>query len=74
MATAQALSQPVRLAHAFGHGAAQLVRGVADFFALMNRATVAAAEYDRLSHLSDQKLAALGMKRSDIGRAVINRL
>lgn len=74
MATAHTVSHPVRFAHALGHGAAQLVGGVAGFFALMNRATVAAAEYDRLSHLSDQKLAALGLKRSDIGRVVADRL
>lgn len=74
MATAHTVSHPARLTHAFGHGLAQVFKGVADFFALMNRATVAAAEYDRLSHLSDQKLAKLGLKRSDIGRVVVGRL
>ncbi|MEO1223838.1 MAG: hypothetical protein AAFX92_06400 [Pseudomonadota bacterium] len=74
MATAQTVSQPVRLTHALGHGIAQIFKGVVDFFALMNRATVAAAEYDRLSHLPDEKLAARGLKRSDIGRVVLERL
>ena len=74
MATAQTVSQPARVAHALGHGAAQLFRRIASFFALMDRATVAAAEYDRLSHLSDEKLAALGLKRSDIGHVVVGRL
>ena len=74
MATAHAHSQPVRLVHALGHGVAQLATGVADFFVLSNRATVAAAEYERLSHLSDQELAALGLERSDIGRAGGQRL
>jgi len=74
MATAHTVSHPARLTHAFGHGVAQVFKGVVDFFALMNRATVAAAEYDRLSHLPDDKLAARGLKRSDIGRVVLERL
>ena len=74
MATAHTVSHPARLTHALGHGIAQLFKGVVDFFALMNRATVAAAEYDRLSHLPDEKLAARGLKRSDIGRVVLERL
>lgn len=74
MATAHTVSHPARVAQTLGHGVTQLFKGVADFFALMNRATVAAAEYDQLSHLSDQKLAAQGLKRSDIGRVVVDRL
>ncbi|MEM8589419.1 MAG: hypothetical protein AAGG65_15270 [Pseudomonadota bacterium] len=74
MATAHTLSQSTRIAHTLGHGIAQLFRGVVDFFALMNRATVAVAEYDRLSQLPDEKLAARGLKRSDIGRVVLERL
>lgn len=77
MATAQSLHQPTVLGHAartIGHGIASVVRGIARFFSLLQHANLAALEYDRLSNMSDEKLAARGLSRDDIGKVVVGRL
>lgn len=82
MASAQTLHQPTghqptglgHMARVLGHGVARALGGVANFFSLLHRANLAALEYDRLSHLSDEKLAAMNLTREDVGRKVIDRL
>jgi hypothetical protein len=77
MATAHTLNQSSQLgstAKAIGHGFAYAVNSVVHFFGLLQNASVAAQEYDRLASMSDETLAAKGLSRDDIGRIVVDRL
>ena len=51
----------------------RLIRGTAEFGAVFAAAREASIEYEQLSGLSDEALAARGLKREDLGRYIAAR-
>ena len=48
-----------------------ILTGVADFFTVLSRATIAARECEHLYRLGDSELAVHGLKREDIANHVV---